>query len=204
MRLSRKFPETAPLRSRLGMEERRSFRAATARERFSGLLLIATVTILAASAAVPPSILVDEVFEIAPGKAGAVQLNLRQRTANVRCFFEVKNGADVRPMIVSEEGDGLYSGEFAASGEFTYRIRKTGDYKVIFDNSHQASGTSLVYVKIVLDFMEGRVITASPQRQKIAIIGTLALFVLIAGFAGWKLAPEIIERRNHPPPTMFD
>jgi emp24/gp25L/p24 family/GOLD len=167
-------------------------------------LFIASVMILAASSAAPPSILVDEVFEIAPGKAGAVQLNLRQRTAHVRCFFEVKDGADVRPMIVSEEGEALYSGEFAAGGEFTYRIRKTGDYKVIFDNSHQTSGRSLVYVKIALEFMDGRVITATPPRQRIAIIGTLALFALIAGFAGWKIAPAIIERRNPPPPTMFD
>ena len=167
--------------------------------------LIASLMILAAAAAapVPPTILVDEVFEISPRKAGAVHLNLRQRTASVRCIFEVKDGADVRPLIVSADGEGLYTGEFSPGGEFSYRVRKTGDYKVIFDNSQQTSGTSQVYVKIVLDFMDGPVITATPQRQKIAIVGTLTLFALIAGFAAWKFHPAIIERRNPPPPPMY-
>ena len=161
--------------------------------------------LFAASVAVPvpPTILVDEVFEISPRKAGAVHLNLRQRTANVRCIFEVKDGADVRPMIAFEEGEALYSGEFSSGGEFTYRVRKTGDYKVIFDNSHQTDGRSLVYVKIILDFMDGPVITATSQRQILAIGGTLTLFALIAGFAVWKLLPAITERRNPPPPPMY-
>ena len=166
-------------------------------------LLALSAAIMLANIPVPPTILVDEIFEIAPGKAGAVHLNLHQRTASVKCFYEVKDGADVRPMIVSESGEGLYFGEFSAAGDFTYRIRKTGGYKVVFDNSRQTGGTSHVYVKIILDFMDGRVITATPQRQKIAIIGTLALFFLIAGFAGWKLLPSIIDRKNQPPPPMW-
>jgi hypothetical protein len=167
--------------------------------------LIASVLFLTANAVapIPPSVVVDEVFEIAPRKAGAVQLNLRQRTATVKCIFEVNDGADVRPMIVSEAGEGLYSGEFSSGGEFTYRIRKTGDYKVIFDNSHQTSGISRVYVKIVLDFMDGPVITATPQRRRIVIAGSFTLFVLLAAFAAWKILPAVTARRNPPPPPMY-
>ncbi len=168
-------------------------------------LLIASLMLLTAKAAVlvPPTILVDEVFEISPRKAGAVHLNLRQRPATVRCIFEVKDGADVKPMIVSAQGEGLYTGEFSSGGEFSYHIRKTGDYEVIFDNSHQTGGVSRVYLKIMLDFRDGPVITATPQRQRIAIIGTLTLFAMIAGFAASKILPAVIERRNQPPPPMY-
>ena len=63
-------------------------------------LLLAGVLIAAASAASPtaPTLLVDEVFTLAPNKAGAVHLNLQQRVATIRCIFEVKDGADVRPI----------------------------------------------------------------------------------------------------------
>lgn len=168
-------------------------------------VLAASVMLLTASAAVPvpPTVLVDEVFEISPRKAGAVHLNLRQRTANVRCVFEVKDGADVRPLIVSADGDSLYTGAFSPGGEFSYRVRKTGDYKLIFDNSQQTSGTSRVYVKIMLVFMDAPAITAAPQRQEFAIFGTLTFFALIAGFAVWKIRPALIERRNPPPPTRY-
>ncbi len=163
------------------------------------LLLIAAATAQAAQ----PLILVDEVFEIAPSKAGAVPIDLHKQTAGIKCIFEVKDGADVQPMIISEDGEGLYQGDFSAGGEFNYRIRKPGSYKVLFNNSRQMDGVSHVYVKIVLDFFDGKVIQATPARQKIAIFGSLGIFLLLAGFAAWKLVPVIAERRTEPPQSMY-
>jgi len=165
--------------------------------------LLASLLTCSAYAA-QPTVLVDEIFDIAPRKAGAVHLNLRQRTASVKCWFEVKDGADVRPAILTESGEYVYTGDFSPGGEFTYRVRNTGDYRVIFDNSKQTSSTSHVYVKILLDFMDGPVTTATPTRQKAAIFGSLALFVLIAAWSAKKLLPAIAERRNPMPPSLFD
>jgi hypothetical protein len=168
----------------------------------TGKLALAGLMAVAAWAA-QPMVLVDEVFDIAPGKAGAVPIDLRQQAAGMKCFYEVKDGADVQPMIISEAGENLYQGEFSAGGEFSYRIHKPGSYKVLFNNSRQMSGVSHVYVKIMLDFFDGKVITAAPERQKLAIFGTLGLFVIFTGFAARKLVPAIAERKTQPPPSMY-
>ena len=162
------------------------------------MIALAWIFLLAATSKVE---LTDEVYEIPANQCWHVEVNLRQKPAEVSASFQVESGPrQVRVALMTRDNlDRLYndmphgvlavSGP-AKSGSLVYRISRAGDYGLVVDNRVDGSRSAAVHLRITLDFAahpETGLTQISPQRQLSVIAMSCAFFIGVAAYSARKL-----------------
>jgi hypothetical protein len=164
--------------------------------------LFALLALLAASTSVD---LVDENYQIAPAEWRYVEVNLRQKPALVTARFQVESGArKVRMALMTRANlenlrEELPQGVLAitdagAKGEFSFHVRKPGDYVVVVDNRASNEQSANVRLRIGLDFSQGAipVVTGITRGRQLAVIfASFMFFFSVVTFAARKIMAAI-------------
>jgi hypothetical protein len=145
--------------------------------------------------------LTDEVYRIPRNEWWWVEVNLRQKPAQVLATYEVQSGPHkVRVALMTRDdlerlNNDLPHGvlavsEPAKSGSLAYRVRRRGDYVLLVDNRVDGSQPAAVHLRIALDFagQTGPEETQiSPQRQLTVIVMSFAFFAGVAAYSAKRL-----------------
>ena len=161
--------------------------------------MIALAWILLLSAATRVE-LTDEVYQIPHNEWWWVEVNLRQRPAEVSATYEVRSGRKVRVALLTRDdlerlNNDLPHGVLAVSdpaksGTLTYRVRRRGDYVLLVDNRVEGNQPAAVHLRIALDFAAGSEpaeIQLSPQRQLTVILMSFAFFATVVAYSAKRL-----------------
>ena len=169
------------------------------------LLLLIAGTAMAASRAD----LFDEIVRLPRGQWRALPVELRQRPAEIRARYQVVQGqAKVRLILMSSEAFQRYrrdqdfrwieATQAGARGELRHLITRPGNYAVLIDNRPE-SGLALVDLKLSLDYTDEytsfRPRELDPRTRAKVVALSLGGFLLVAGWAGWRLMGAV-RRRN--------
>lgn len=148
-----------------------------------------------------PQVLLDEVFNIPAAEWRYVPVVLNQLPVTLECQFRVVSGsAHVRAALANREGlerlrlsrspEFLAATAFRAQGNFRYPVREPDEYAVILENSREGGAPAVVELRVSLDFSargQPQVRYLSPQRRLVVILVSLAVFLAIVTYSGWKL-----------------
>jgi hypothetical protein len=162
------------------------------------MIALACILLLAASSKVE---LTDEVYQIPRNEWWWVEVNLRQKPAEVSATYEVKSGSrKVRVALMTRDdlerlNNDLPHGVLAVSepgksGRLAYRVRRRGDYVLLVDNRVDGSQPAAVHLRIALDFAEpaaSDITQISPNRQLAVILMSFAFFAGIVTYSARKL-----------------
>jgi hypothetical protein len=162
------------------------------------MIALAWIFLLSASTKVE---LTDEVYRIPGNEWWWVEVNLRQKPAQVLVTYEVQSGPRKVRLALMTRGDlerlnndlphgVLAVSEPAKSGSLTYRIRRRGDYVLLVDNRVDGSQPAAVHLRIALDF-DGppapEETQISPQRQLGVIVASFAFFAGVVTYSAKRL-----------------
>jgi len=149
-------------------------------------------------------VLVDELYQIPANEWRYVEVSLQQQPALVWADYRAEGGAkDVRVALLPREdlerlrGDRahgwLAETEAGPSGGLRFRVREPGQYAIVVDN-RAGDGPASVYLKVGLDFGQGRgpaVTTLSPHRQLAVILISFAVFFGIVTWSARRLLRNV-------------
>jgi hypothetical protein len=162
------------------------------------MIALAWIFLLSASTRVE---LTDEVYQIPRNEWWWVEVNLRQKPAEVSASYDIQSGPrKVRVALLTRDdlerlNNDLPHGVLAVSepakaGTLTYRVRRRGDYVLLVDNRVDGNQPAAVHLRIALDFAvppgpeESQL---SPQRQLTVILMSFAFFAAVAGYSAKRL-----------------
>ena len=162
------------------------------------MIALAWILLLNASTKVE---LTDEVYQIPRNEWWWVEVNLRQKPAQVSATYEVQSGPrKVRVALMTREDKErldadlphgvLAVSEPAKSGTLTYRVRRRGDYVLIVDNRVDGNQPATVHLRVALDFAVSsgpEETQISPQRQLTVIVMSFAFFAGVATYSARRL-----------------
>jgi hypothetical protein len=162
------------------------------------MIVLAWILLLSAATKVE---LTDEVYRIPPNEWWWVEVNLRQKPAQVQASYEVQSGPrKVRVALMTRDdlerlNSDLPHGVLAVtepskSGSLAYRVRRLGDYVVLVDNRVDGNQPAAVHLRIALDFAappETGQNQISPQRQLAVIVMSFAFFAGVAAYSAKRL-----------------
>jgi len=162
--------------------------------------MIALAWILLFSAATKVE-LTDEVYRIPSNEWWWVEVNLRQKPAEVSATYEVQSGPrKVRVALMTRDdlerlNNDLPHGvlavsEPAKSGSLAYRVRRRGDYVLLVDNRVDGNQPAAVHLRIALDFAEPQEPgepQISSQRQLAVIAMSFAFFAGVVTYSAKRL-----------------
>ena len=145
--------------------------------------------------------LTDEVYRIPRNEWWWVEVNLRQRPAQVLATYEVQSGPrKVRVALMTRDdlerlNNDLPHGvlavsEPAKSGSLAYRVRRLGDYVLLVDNRVDGNQPAAVHLRIALDFAappEPEPSQISAQRQLAVIVMSFAFFAAVVTYSAKRL-----------------
>jgi len=154
--------------------------------------------------------LTDEVYQIPRNEWWWVEVNLRQKPAQVSATYEVQSGPrQVRVALMTRDdlerlNSDVPHGVLAVtdpgkSGTLTYRVRRRGDYVLVVDNRLDGHQPAAVHLRIALDFAppaapeESQI---SPQRQLSVIVMSFVFFAGIVTYSAmrfWKARRGVHE-----------
>jgi hypothetical protein len=145
-------------------------------------------------------VLLDELVRVPPSQSRAIDVLLKQRGALVECRYAVeRGGSGVRVILLTRaEAERFESGKshrplastpYERSGSFRHPVTTPGEYRLVIDNRLEGRGPALVRVELSAVFGDPmlQVRELDPGRRARVIIVSLGLFVLIAGWAGWRM-----------------
>lgn len=162
------------------------------------MIALAWILLLNASTKVE---LTDEVYQIPRNEWWWVEVNLRQKPAQVSATYEVQSGPrKVRVALMTRDdlerlNNDLPHGVLAVSqpaksGSLAYRVRRPGDYVLLVDNRVEGNQPAAVHLRIALDFAEPAEpveTQISPLRQLAVIVMSFAFFAGVAAYSAKKL-----------------
>ena len=162
--------------------------------------MIALAWILLLSAATKVE-LTDEVYRIPSNEWWWVEVNLRQKPAEVSATYEVQSGPrKVRVALMTRDdlerlNNDLPHGvlavsEPAKSGSLAYRVRRRGNYVLLVDNRVDGNQPAAVHLRIALDFAgppEPEETQISSQRQLAVIAMSFAFFAGVVTYSAKRL-----------------
>ena len=161
-------------------------------------MIALAMLLLAASTSVD---LVDDLYQIPAAEWKYVEVNLRQRPAEITASFDVRSGGNQVRVALMTRADldhlrgNLPYGVLAmtpvgARGGFVFRVREPGDYVLVVDNRAVRAKATDVHLFVSLDFAEphGPGITKlDPQRQITVILISFAFFFGVVTYSARKL-----------------
>jgi hypothetical protein len=158
--------------------------------------------------------LIDEVVNVQPMEIKVVSIALPQRPALVDCRFHVAGEhPGVRAIFMTSTDaerfrNGLAHAALAATafqpkGALRVAVAKPGEYAIVLDNRLEGQLAAPVRLRVWLTFQEEPAVDAryaAPRRQALAIALGFTFFLMVAGFAGWKIRKATGSPR---PPQQF-
>jgi len=143
--------------------------------------------------------LTDEVYQIPAKEWWWVEVNLRQKPAEVSASFAVQSGPHkVRIALMTRDDLERLSADMphgvlavsdpAPSGNLTYRVRHRGNYVLLVDN-RDGNQPAAVHLRIALDFAPAppALTGISPQRQLTVILMSFAFFAGVVTYSARRL-----------------
>jgi len=143
--------------------------------------------------------LTDEVYQIPAKEWWWVEVNLRQKPAEVSAHFAVQSGPrKVRVALMTRDDlerlntdmphGVLAVSDPAPSGTLTYRVRHRGNYVLLVDN-RDGNQPAAVHLRIALDFAPTppAVTAISPQRQVTVVLMSFAFFAGVVTYSARRL-----------------
>lgn len=161
-------------------------------------MIALALLLLAASTRVE---LTDEIYQIPRNEWWWVEVNLRQKPAEVSATYEVRSGPrKVRVALMTRDDLERLNSDVphgvlavtdpAKSGTLTYRVRRRGDYVVVVDNRVDGHQPAAVHLRIALDFAPPATpeeTQLSPQRQLAVILMSFVFFVGVVTYSARRL-----------------
>jgi hypothetical protein len=163
------------------------------------LTWLAILLFFAPNAGTTRQTLADRIYTIPPSDWRYVEVVVREPAA-IECEFHILSGAPAaRVALVNQQSlaqwrrglrnQTIASTPRAASGQFWYPVRETGEYSVIVDNMEGRVPVQ-VQLRVALDFSgsEPRQVGRLSTGRRVAVVGiSLALFLGIVTYSGRKL-----------------
>ena len=162
------------------------------------MIALACILLLNASTKVE---LTDEVYQIPANEWWWVEVNLRQKPAQVLATYEVQSGPHaVRVALLTRDDlerlnadlphGVLAKSDPARSGILTYRVRHRGNYVLLVDNRVEGNRPAAVHLRIALDFAgppAPEQPQISPQRQLAVVVMSFLFFAGVVSYSARKL-----------------
>ncbi len=151
----------------------------------------AALLILVLASATKTSTLVDDVYNVGPGRMRYLDIAMPAFPVRVLCTFEVETGqAGIRAQLVAEDQTVVAETQPKLHGGLSARPARPGKYRLVLDNRHNPATAVRVALYVRLVYGEGPaqpVRRADPLKGRILVLSSMAFFAGIALFAGMRI-----------------
>jgi hypothetical protein len=159
----------------------------------------AALLILLLGATTRTSTLVDDVYNVGPGRMRYLDIAMPAYPVRVLCAFEVESGeTGIRARLVGRDQSVVAETQVTLHGGLSTRPPVAGHYRLVLDNSHNRRSAAKVALYVRLVYGEGPVgpvRKADPAKGRVLVLSSMALAAGVALFAGVRIKRNL-ERNS--------